>query len=215
MELLIATDNCGKFREIQNALRSLPIRLRSLTELPSIFPVDELGRTYEENAAIKAFAYASQTGLCALADDSGLEVDVLGGIPGVFSARYAGNHATDIERIDKLLRALSSYSDTNRSARFICVMALVAWSGEAKPFATDGPRLLKVTEGRCEGFISKVPRGTNGFGFDSVFVPSGYDLTFAELPDEVKAKVSHRALALDAMREFLDRKILELQNTQA
>jgi XTP/dITP diphosphohydrolase len=205
LEILVATRNPGKTREIQEALRFLPIKLRSLNEFQNVSPVDEVGRNYEENAVIKALAYSRQTGVYSLADDSGLEVDALGGMPGVFSARFGGDHASDPERINKLLVALSHHSDKKRTARFVCCMALVGWQQKQETVNMDDPRLLKVTQGRCEGVIAHASRGTHGFGFDPVFVPAGYNATFAELPDKVKATISHRALALHAMRAFLDR----------
>jgi XTP/dITP diphosphohydrolase len=207
LEILVATNNRGKVRELREAFGSLPIRLRSLDEFPNILPVDEVGRTYEENAAIKALGYSKQTGVCSLADDSGLEVDCLGGMPGVLSARFAGDHASDNERIEKLLRELSQNSDNNRSARFICCMALAgpptAETGENSIDRADS-RLLTVAEAKCEGVIATSPRGANGFGFDPVFVPAGYDETFAELSAEVKATISHRALAFNIIRMFLE-----------
>ncbi len=205
LEILVATRNPGKIREIQQALLSLPINLRYLHEFPSISTINEIGRTYEENAVIKALGYSRQTGLYSLADDSGLEVDALGGRPGVFSARFAGDHASDSQRINKLLAELSQHTEKERSARFVCYLALVGWPKDLETLHTAKPGVLKVTEGRCEGLITHAARGTNGFGFDPVFVPAGYDETFAELKNEVKATISHRALALRAMHAFLER----------
>ena len=119
-EILIATHNPGKIREVQEALHSFPVKLRYLDEFAHVSSVDEVGRTYEENAALKALGYARQTGVCALADDSGLEVDSLGGKPGVFSARFGGEHASDPDRIQKLLTALSQHRSSDRGARFVC-----------------------------------------------------------------------------------------------
>jgi XTP/dITP diphosphohydrolase len=191
-------------RELQNALRSLPIKLRSLNEFPSSLPVDELGETYEENAGAKALGYAKQTGVCSLADDSGLEVNALGGMPGVRSARFAGDHASDADRIERLLRDLSLHSEKDRSASFVCCMAFAGWQSQESQMKGE-PRLLKVTQAKCEGVIATSPRGDNGFGFDPVFIPAGYNATFAELSPEVKARISHRALAFAAMRTFLER----------
>jgi XTP/dITP diphosphohydrolase len=202
-EILVATRNPGKIREIQQALHLSPVKLRYLDEFSNVSPVDEVGRTYEENAVLKALQYSGATGVCAVADDSGLEVDALGGIPGVFSARFAGDHASDPTRINNLLAALAQHSNKERTARFVCCMTLVGWQLEEEKLNRSNPRLLKVTEGICEGVISQVPCGTKGFGFDPVFVPTGYDATFAELPDEVKATISHRAKPLDAMKTFL------------
>jgi XTP/dITP diphosphohydrolase len=204
-QILIATHNQGKIREIQEALLGLPIEFRYLSEFPNTPAVQEVGRTYEENAVLKAMGYSKLTGVSSLADDSGLEVDALGGEPGVFSARYAGKHASDAQRINKLLAALNERPGKKRTARFVCCMALAVGPQDRETANSNEPGLLKVTEGTCEGFISHAPRGSNGFGFDPVFVPVGYNETFAELPDEVKARISHRALALAAMRAFLTR----------
>jgi XTP/dITP diphosphohydrolase len=203
-EILVATRNSGKIREIRDALRSLPVKLRHLDEFPNVSSIEEVGQTYQENALLKALGYSKQTGLCALADDSGLEVDALGGMPGVFSARFGGEDAPDAERIEKLLTMLSERAASKRTARFVCCIALAGWQGDEQPMTQANPCVLKVTEARCEGYIANVARGTNGFGFDPVFVPEDYSMTFAELPPEVKATISHRALALNAMRRFLD-----------
>lgn len=205
LEILIATRNSGKIHEIREALRSLPVKLRRLDEFPKVSSIEEVGQTYQENAALKALGYSRQTGLCALADDSGLEVDALGGMPGVFSARFGGEEATDAERIEKLLRTLSEHPNAKRTARFVCCVALAGWQGDEQPTTQADPHELKVTKAMCEGNIANAARGTNGFGFDPVFVPESYSMTFAELPHEVKATISHRALALKAMRRFLDR----------
>ena len=205
MEIVIATRNPGKTREIEEALSELPVRLRYLSEFPNVSSVDEVGRTYRENAVLKALSYAKQTGIHALADDSGLEVDALGGMPGVFSARFAGTHAADLERIEKLLAALSECQLGQRTARFVCCMALAGWHAEADHVNNAEPHILNLAEATCEGVIDTIARGTNGFGFDPVFVPAGHSATFAQLPSEVKNTISHRALALKVMREFLDR----------
>ena len=203
-EILVATHNPGKIREIQEAFRFSPVRLRYLKEFSDVPQVDEVGRTYQENAVLKALGYSRATGVCAVADDSGLEVDALGGMPGVFSARFGGDHASDAQRINLLLAALSEHPDKKRTARFVCCMAMAGWQQKEEAVKVGNPGLLKVTEGRCEGVIADAPRGSNGFGFDPVFVPIAYDATFAELPAEVKSRISHRALALEAMRAFLE-----------
>jgi XTP/dITP diphosphohydrolase len=209
LEVLIASNNPGKIREILEALRGVPIRLRYLREFQDVAPVEEVGKTYAENAILKAVTYSKQAGLCALADDSGLEVDALGGLPGVLSARYGGDHASDQERTEKLLMALTQHPRQERTARFVCCMALAGWRrGEAQD-RSDDPRLIHVCERKCEGLIEEEPRGSNGFGYDPVFSPIGYDRTFAELPSAVKNLISHRAQALDEMREFLNRWIAE------
>ena len=204
LELVIATGNLGKLREIGESLRGLPLRLRYLQEFPGISPVEEVGQTYEENAILKALSYSKHTGVFALADDSGLEVDALGGAPGVLSARYGGDHASDGQRTEKLLMALSRYSGQARIARFVCCMALAGWHrGEGQPYNGD-PHVLHVNEGKCEGMIIERPHGDNGFGYDPVFVPMGYNRTFGELPAKIKNVISHRAQALAAMRQFLE-----------
>ncbi len=209
LEILVATRNPGKTREIQEALRSLPFNLCYLDEFPNVAAVDEVGQTYEQNAVLKAISYANQTGMYTLADDSGLEVDALGGMPGVFTARFAGAHASDTERVNKLLAALSGYNTKERSARFVCSMALAGYESDEETLITTSASLLKITEGRCEGVIANASRGTNGFGLDPVFIPDSYDETFAELADQVKARISHRAVALHAMQVFLERRLAQ------
>lgn len=203
-EVLIATNNPGKISEVEAALRSLPLKLRYLSEFPEISSVAEVGRTYQENAVLKALTYAKQTQVCALADDSGLEVDALGGGPGVLSARFAGERAEDIDRVEQLLLALSGLEPKARGARFVCCMALAGWQTPTDRKENRDPRLLTVTEASCAGTVACQGNGANGFGFDPVFVPAGYDATFAELPIEIKARISHRAKALAAIRDFLD-----------
>jgi non-canonical purine NTP pyrophosphatase (RdgB/HAM1 family) len=202
-EVLIATRNPGKIREIQEAFMNLPVTLRYLKDFPRVSTVQETGKTYKENAILKALNYSKQTGMCALADDSGLEVDALGGLPGVYSARFWGALASDGERTHKLLAALSQYPNRTRTAHFVCCLALVEWKrGELDSAA--GAEVLSVAEGRCEGLIAHESRGANGFGFDPVFIPLGYDATFGEMSSDVKSVISHRAKALALTREFLD-----------
>jgi XTP/dITP diphosphohydrolase len=203
-QVVIATHNPGKIREIQEMLGSLPLTLRLLKEFPDVSPVEEVGGTYEENAVLKALGYARQTGVCALADDSGLEVEALDGMPGVYSARYGGDQLSDLQRTEKLLTSLSPDNDLRRAGRFVCSLALAGWRPEEHAI-TEDLRLLTITKGICEGSISKSIRGENGFGFDPVFVPTGYYETFGELPSHVKNRISHRAQALAAMREFMGR----------
>jgi XTP/dITP diphosphohydrolase len=192
-ELLIATGNKGKIVEFRSLLASLPLRLRNLAEFPEIREVEETGTTFSDNAVLKASGYAGQTGLWTLADDSGLEVDALDGAPGVFSARYAGESATDSQRIERLLEELSQYGEQERRARFICVIAIADAHGQ----------IVHLSTGRCEGQIIHAPRGTGGFGYDPVFLPQGFNQTFGELSPEIKQSISHRALAMQAARSFL------------
>jgi XTP/dITP diphosphohydrolase len=195
LDLLIATANSGKAAEIRAVLGDLPIRCHSLDEFPEIKPVAETGSTYEENAVLKARGYARQTGLWALADDSGLEVKALNGAPGVYSARYAGEGATDADRIEFLLRRLECVASANRNARFVCVAAL----------ADSASSLVNVEYGECAGQIINQPRGADGFGYDPIFIPQTFDKTFAELSLAIKNAISHRARALQSMHSFLQR----------
>jgi XTP/dITP diphosphohydrolase len=202
-ELVIATYNQGKILEVREALEGLPLRLRYLSEFAHVSAVSEVGRTYEENAVLKAIGYAKQTGVCALADDSGLEVVALDGRPGVLSARFGGDHASDRDRIKALLSQLAEQANSDRTARFVCCMALAGWDS-TEPFNPgDDPRLLTVIGATCKGVIAAKPVGENGFGFDPVFLPTGYRQTFAQMPNEIKARISHRALALAKIRTFI------------
>jgi XTP/dITP diphosphohydrolase len=192
-EILIATHNAGKLREFQNLLSGFPFALRSLRDFPHVAEVIESGSSFAENAVLKARDYSKQTGLWTLADDSGLEVEALGGAPGIFSARYGGEGATDAERMSKLLSELSRTNDATRRARFVCVIALTdAASAQVKTFT-----------GTCEGRIAEEPRGSGGFGYDPIFIPDGYAESFGELPPAIKQLISHRARALKAARAFL------------
>lgn len=185
-ELLVATNNSGKVRELSQLLSDFPLRLRLLKEFPDIDEAEETGETFAENATLKALHYSAGAGLLTLSDDSGLVVDALGGAPGVRSARYAGREATYAERMSKLLGELGATGDEARRARFVCVIAV------ADPAAGT----LHTFEGTCEGHIARAPRGTGGFGYDPLFIPEGHDQTFGELPAEVKHILSHRARAL-------------------
>ncbi len=191
--LLLGTYNQGKVREIVSILASCGWAFASLKEFPNIEAAEESGDTYSANAIAKARVYASATGLLALADDSGLEVAALNGAPGVLSARYAGENASDADRRQLLLTELDKTRDTARRARFVSSVAIAAKDGY----------VLNVAEGICEGTITFAPRGTGGFGYDPLFVPDGYDQTFAELSEEIKNRISHRAKALLQTRQFL------------
>jgi XTP/dITP diphosphohydrolase len=185
-ELLVATNNAGKVRELSQLLSDFPLSLRLLGEFSDIVEAEETGETFAENASIKALHYSAHTRLLTLSDDSGLVVDALGGTPGVRSARYAGREATYAERMSKLLGELDATGDSERRARFVCVIAV------ADPSAGT----LHTFEGACEGRIARAPRGTGGFGYDPLFIPDGRDRTFGELPADVKHSLSHRARAL-------------------
>jgi len=184
MEILVATGNAHKLDEIRTILNPLGIRLLSLKDLPNKpSEVIEDQETFEGNAIKKAVQTAKETGMYCLADDSGLEVSVLGGAPGVYSARYAGESASDVENYEKLLRNMEDESD--RSARFVCVIAFASPDG-----------LIGTAEGEVRGRISRHPVGNEGFGYDPCFVPDGYDHSFAELGSEIKDSISHRGNAL-------------------
>jgi XTP/dITP diphosphohydrolase len=188
--LLLGTRNQGKLIEIESILADSGWSFSSLREFPDVGEAEENFVTFAENAISKAQFYAAATGLCALADDSGLEVAALGGAPGVFSARYAGENATDADRRNLLLSELTG---NDRRARFVSVVAIARANGE----------VLNISEGICDGTITFSPRGSNGFGYDPLFVPDGYSQTFAELPDTTKNLISHRARALSHTKLFL------------
>ena len=191
MKLVLATRNQGKVRELTDMLSgnrdgscAYPIEVISLENYPDAPEVIEDGQTYMENAVKKASVIAEYTSYLTLADDAGLEVDALGGAPGINSKRWVGEDATDEIRIAKLLQALEGA--TNRRARFIAAIAVVHPNSEPK-----------VVLGVCEGHIRHDPVGESGFGYDPVFVPDGYHQTFAELGDKIKNRISHRAKALE------------------
>ncbi len=185
-KLVAATNNRHKLVEIRNILTPKGIEILSAADVGGVPDVEENGETFEENAIIKATAAAAHTGLPVIADDSGLEVFALGGEPGVYSARYAGEGATDEDRMAKLLKNLVNEDD--RSARFVCVIAL------AKP-----GNVIGTVEGEVRGSIGHTPIGSNGFGYDPLFIPDGYDKTFAELESDEKDSISHRGNALQAL----------------
>ncbi len=183
--LLIATRNAHKLREIREILAIPGIEIRGADEVPGLPEVEEDGETFEENALKKARALAAASGLWTMADDSGLEVDALGGAPGVHSARYAGVHADNAANNRKLLAALEGVE--NRAARFRCALALVAPDG--REWTLDG---------RCEGRIAHALSGAGGFGYDPLFIPEGEKVSFGEMPAEAKNAISHRGRALAA-----------------
>ncbi|HEU4506840.1 MAG TPA: RdgB/HAM1 family non-canonical purine NTP pyrophosphatase [Pyrinomonadaceae bacterium] len=192
--LLLGTRNPGKVTEITSILHGCGWSFSSLREFPNVDVAEENADTYAENAIAKARFYAMATGMCALADDSGLEVAALGGAPGVFSARYAGENASDADRRELLLMELTNIGTADRRARFVSVVAIATPAGE----------ILNVSHGICEGSITFAPRGDGGFGYDPLFIPTGHSQTFAELPDSIKNLISHRALALMNTRSFLE-----------
>jgi XTP/dITP diphosphohydrolase len=194
-KLLIATRNAGKFEELVALLSGCPFDLVSLADAGIDTEVAETGSTYEENAAIKATAYTRESGMLTLADDSGLEVEALGGEPGILSSRYAGEGATDAQRIALLLRNLGNVPERDRVARFVCVIAL------ARP-----GRPVELYSGGCRGRIVAASRGRDGFGYDPVFLLPETGKTMAELSPEEKNLISHRSdaarKALSALRDM-------------
>ena len=190
---VLATANAGKQREFAALLAPLGITLALQSEF-GIDAVEESGRTFEDNALLKARHAARHSGLPALADDSGLEVDALEGRPGVFSARFAGEGATDERNNARLLAELSGVGDSRRSARYRCVLALVRRAEDARPL---------LAHGAWEGRIALRPAGAGGFGYDPLFVPAGFTCTAAQLPAAQKNRISHRALALKALIAML------------
>ena len=192
-KLLIATHNSGKIAELKSLFGRLPVRLFSLRDFENITSIEETGTTFEENARLKARGYAIQTGTCALADDSGLEIAALNNAPGVISARYAGENSGFDEKMEKVLAQLDRTGDLIRAARFVCVMALAGEDGN----------ILFTAKGVCEGTIAEKPRGTNGFGYDPIFVPAGFKYTFGELPEDIKRKISHRGRASAIIIRYL------------
>src|SRR6267378_1490700 len=193
MQLIVATRNAHKTREIEQIFGSaLPVR--DLTAHPEISEITESGTSFEENAKLKAIAVSRKLPGLVIADDSGLEVDALGGAPGIQSARYAGVNASDTERIAELLRQLAKVDakGDQRRARFRCILAV----------ARDG-HVHATFEGVVEGKIAERPRGSHGFGYDPIFIPNGFEQTFAELPVDVKNNISHRAKAIRKLQARL------------
>lgn len=195
IELVVATRNRHKTREIQDILGP-EFNLCDLEAHPDVPEIRETGMSFEENAKIKALAASGQLPGLVIADDSGIEVDALGGAPGIFSARYAGPNATTRDKIDKLLGELDQVraTDDRRRARFRCVIAL-ARSGD----------LLGTFEGVVEGRIAEQAHGDSGFGYDPIFIPEGFEQTFGELLEEAKNAISHRAKAIRALVDKLRR----------
>ena len=192
MKLLLATKNRGKIKEIIRLLKGQRVEVLTLDDFPGISLPKEDRSTFKGNALKKARFVAGETGLAAISDDSGLCVDALGGRPGVLSARYAGDNATDEENLAKLLLEMKDVPEGKRTASFVCVIALVLPSGKEKTF-----------EGRLEGVIAAKPKGRGGFGYDPVFFLPGKNKTLAELKPEEKNLLSHRGAALKRFKKNL------------
>ena len=191
--LLLATGNRGKLAELAELLAPLVLELRSLASLPGFEPPPE-GDDYGRNASAKALVAAQTNGCAALGDDSGIEVAALGGAPGPLSARYGGAGLDDAGRSRRLLEALARSGSADRSALFVCVAAFATPAGE-----------VTLARGECRGSILAAARGGAGFGYDPVFQPEGYELSMAELPCELKNRISHRGRAIQALAPVLTR----------
>jgi XTP/dITP diphosphohydrolase len=195
--LVLATRNPAKLRELARILGE-QVPLSGLDAYPGAPDVPETGATFEENALLKARAIAAYTGLASVADDSGLCVDALNGMPGVLSARWAGGHGDDQANLDLVLAQVADVPDTRRGARFVCAAALVA-----PPADPPGPAHEWVVTGNVAGRLTRAPRGRGGFGYDPIFLPDGFDLTTAEMTPEAKDAISHRGRAFRALAPFI------------
>ena len=191
-KLLVATNNLGKLAELRSLLAELPIELIGLNDFENVSEVEETGITFIDNAKLKAIGYAQQTGIFAIADDSGLEVDALDGRPGVLSARYGGDIGFD-KKMQLLLGEMDHSANDSCASRFVCAIAIASPDGN----------ILHTAEGICPGNIASAPRGNGGFGYDPLFVPEGFEETFGELSTAVKQKISHRARAFEQIMPFL------------
>lgn len=192
-KLLLATRNQKKKAELQQILQGMAVDIITLEDLPELPEVVEDGQSFEENAIKKARQTARLSGYPCLADDSGLMVDALGGMPGIYSARFAGEPADDQKNNDKLLQMMKDVAEEQRTARFVCVIALCTPSGQ-----------VQTVKGSCEGKIAIKPSGQGGFGYDPLFIPQGYQESFACLPAEIKNTISHRARALQQCKPLIE-----------
>ena len=191
-ELLIATTNTGKLREIIRVLDGLPITLKTLADFPNVIVPEETGATFAENARQKAFHYADATGMVTMAEDSGFEVDALNGEPGIYSARYLRADATYDERFADIYRRVRECGSTDRSARFVCALVVAHHSD-----------ILFETTANVDGLLAQRSAGPHGFGYDPIFFYPPYGKTFGEVSDEEKTAVSHRGQAIRAFRRYL------------
>ncbi len=192
-KIIIATRNKKKFEELKRLLEDTGNEFLSLNDFPDIEEIKEDGKTFEENAVKKAKEIMMKTGISVISDDSGLVVPTLGGEPGIYSARYAGEPRDDRKNIEKLLDKMKNL--TERRAYFICVIAFAEPDGDIRTF-----------EGRVNGIITHEPRGNKGFGYDPVFIPDGMTKTFAEMEPEEKDRLSHRRKAIELLEEYLKNK---------
>lgn len=193
-KIVLATGNQGKVKELNQMLQAQEFQIIAQTEL-NVTEVAETGLTFIENAILKARNACKQTGLPAIADDSGLEVDFLNGAPGIYSSRYAGEDATDQQNLEKLLSALNQVTEKNRTARFQCVLVYLRHENDPTPI---------ICQGSWEGHITSVSLGENGFGYDPIFWVAEQACTSAQLPSNIKNKISHRAKALNQLKTHLN-----------
>jgi XTP/dITP diphosphohydrolase len=193
MHLLVATTNPSKLREIRSVLADVPVALSTLSDLAPIEEPEETGRTFQENARLKALHYAVRSGMTTVAEDSGLSIDALGGEPGVLSARFLRPDASYQERFSEIFRRLAAHLETNRAARFVCAVAVMR-----------GDRILFETTSTVEGEIADSPRGEHGFGYDPIFYYPPYGMTFGEIDDTRKLAVAHRGVAFTTLRHWLE-----------
>ena len=192
-QIAAATDNRHKITEMMSIMKSFGLDIIPKSETAAAgLEVEETGTTFEENSRLKAEAVMRATGMTAVADDSGLVVDALGGAPGVYSARFSGEGATDEKNNQKLLALMENVPDENRQAKFVSVITRAGPDGQ-----------IITARGECPGRIGRTPEGDNGFGYDPLFIPDGYSVTYAQLSAEEKNKISHRAKALEALRRRL------------
>ncbi len=191
-ELLVATKNQGKLREIRELLKDFDVRVTSLADYPNCPEIVEDGKTFKANAVKKATVIGKHTGKLTIGEDSGLQVKALGNKPGIYSARFSQPNATDEKNNDKLLASLKNVPLSKRQARYRCFVAL-----------SDGEKLVGVVDGSCGGLITKDRRGSNGFGYDPLFLIARHNKTFGELDPAIKAKISHRARALKKLKVLL------------
>ncbi len=190
--IVIGTKNRDKLRELKRLLRGMKLRVKSLADFPECEDVEETGKTFVANAKLKARFYSKHTKSLAFADDSGLMVNAINGRPGVYSARFAGAGCTYLDNNRKLLKMLVKTPEAKRGAKFVCVIAIY-----------DNGKLIGTVRGECVGKIATEIRGANGFGYDPVFIPKGFNKTYAEISAKQKNTVSHRGRALRAAQKFL------------
>ena len=191
-DVLIATTNPGKLREIRRILDGVPVNLKMLGDVSNVAAPEETGTSFAQNARQKAIYYAAVTGMVAMAEDSGFEVDALGREPGIYSARYLREDASYRERFDDIYRRVRESGASDLSARFVCALAVA-----------DGEEVLFEATATVEGALASAPAGANGFGYDPIFLYPPYGTTFGEVSDDEKTAVSHRGQAMRAFRDYL------------